>query len=122
MSLRPSPQNSSTALDAHFEPYTDSVNQEDTQDTNEVNVRVQPVRDEVGRPARPWRRVLTGSAWTSSPNEDAQLAEQPTPKKRSCRSRFLRGLVRTHVGILIMLLVNLIATSTSAINLQAHPN
>lgn len=101
MSFRPSPQNSSASLDAHFEPYTDAVNPE-PEDTNKVNVHVQPVRDEVGRPAHPWRRVLTSSAWTSSPNEDV-LSEEPTPKKRSCRSRFLRGLLRTLVGILIML-------------------
>ncbi|KAJ5295585.1 hypothetical protein PENANT_c001G10802 [Penicillium antarcticum] len=100
MSVQPPPQNSSTSLDAHFEPYTDSVNPEE--DTNKVNVHVQPVR-EVGRPARPWRRVLTGSAWTSVSSEDPQLAEQPTLKQRSCCSKFLRGLVRTLVGILIML-------------------
>ncbi|KAJ6069075.1 hypothetical protein N7499_010962 [Penicillium canescens] len=101
MSFRPSPQNSSTSLDAHFEPYTDSINPE-SEDTNKINVHVQPVRDEVGRPARPWRRVSTGSAWTSSPNDDV-LSEEPTHKKRSCRSRFLRGLLRTIVGILVML-------------------
>ncbi|KAJ5770355.1 uncharacterized protein N7511_002406 [Penicillium nucicola] len=97
MSFQPPPQNSSTSLGAHFEPYTDSVNPEE--DTNKHNANVQPVLE---GPAHSWNRVLTRSSWTSS-NEDPQLAEQPAPKKRSCRSRFLKGLVRTVVVILIML-------------------
>lgn len=101
-SLQASPQSSALTSDTdpHFHPYRDSV---DTEDPNKINVPVESVR--VGRPAHSWRQVLTALApWSSTSTDDALPSlSDPSQHKRSCSSRWLRGLRRLCIGILIML-------------------
>ncbi|CAI7632119.1 unnamed protein product [Penicillium glandicola] len=89
------PQSSVSRL--HFDPYKDSLDIEDPK--FDVHAESDPV-ERVGYPARSWRQVWTALAW---PSTSAELSEQTSKRKRSCRSRYLHALRRVVIVIFTML-------------------